>query len=126
MGIIRTARNKKNIIVDNWHYIGGAGEPAFGAGWSNLAGYSVMGFKKLPFDNAIQIRANVVSNGASATICTLPVGYRPRADVDLPVLFNAAGTYTARFITISTAGVVAVPVAGAATYIIFYSVFYTD
>lgn len=67
------------ILLDSWHNVGAAGEPAFGTGWTNLVSNNPgLGFRKgadgrVAFKGAVQIGA-----GAGGTIFTLPAGYRPK------------------------------------------------
>jgi len=64
-----------STFTEDFHDIGGAGEPAFKNSWANT-GSSPAGFYKDPFDRVF-LRGNI-DTGISGTICfTLPSGYRP-------------------------------------------------
>ncbi|MBT8449976.1 MAG: hypothetical protein KJO69_09815 [Gammaproteobacteria bacterium] len=61
--------------VEDFHAIGGAGEPAFQNSWANT-GSSPAAFYKDPFGR-VYLRGNI-NTGASGTVAfTLPSGYRP-------------------------------------------------
>jgi hypothetical protein len=75
-----------------WHTVGGVGEPAFAAGWSN-AGAPFAGLNFRHTANNTVALAGVVTRGAVAapsTIFTLPVGYRPNRSV--PIIVTAIGS----------------------------------
>ncbi len=64
---------------DTWHVVGsGGGEPAFTNSWSNFgSGYQSFRFKKL-VDGFVRLEGVLLSpNPATASIFTLPAGYRP-------------------------------------------------
>lgn len=67
--------------TEPWHTIGVAGEPAFNAGWSNVAGEGAFSYRKDAFGRVmIRGTANhpaIATAGTSSTAFTLPVGYRP-------------------------------------------------
>lgn len=71
------------LTLEPWHIVGGSGEPPFQNGWVNYdTTHPVAAFRKLP-DGTVQVEGLVaggtVSNGSTtATIFTLPGGYRPR------------------------------------------------
>jgi hypothetical protein len=63
--------------MDVWHYVGGAGEPAFGPSVANGSATDMLAsFRKYP-DGRVRLRGYVTCPTASATLFTLPVGYRP-------------------------------------------------
>jgi microcystin-dependent protein len=67
--------------MDVWHNVGATGEPAFQSGWGNYgAPYSFAQFRKYP-DGTVRIRGLINSGSSSATIFTLPPGYRPPGNV---------------------------------------------
>lgn len=61
---------------DTWHLIGGAGEPAYGAGYTNHAGDLPVAFRKYP-NGKVRIRGGVNVPAAAGAFFTLPAGYRP-------------------------------------------------
>ena len=80
--------------VDDWHAVGGAGEPAFQNGWGNLAGFQPMEFKLTPFNEVKMrgfIQAGTTTNGT--TLWTMPVGYRPINTIRLPTLPGTVSGY---------------------------------
>jgi hypothetical protein len=79
------------IMLDVWHTIGNAGEPAFGTGWGAQAGKSVQ-FRKDPFGK-VMVRGAFRSTLSWAftpptnnVLFTLPVGYRPVIDWQFKIL----------------------------------------
>lgn len=81
-------------VMDTWHAIGSGGEPAFANGWvSDTA--SPAGFRKFP-NGVVQLRGAVKSGTAGLTIFTLPVGYRPPAQVNF-ISGGTVGTVRAVF-----------------------------
>jgi hypothetical protein len=81
------------FAVEALHVIGAAGEPGFGAGWSD---YLVGTFGSTSFykdRERVFLRGLVKKSSAVVspdTIFTLPVGYRPSATVVFPIISNAA------------------------------------
>jgi hypothetical protein len=66
--------------VEDWHVVGGAGEPAFQNSWVDNGGaLAPTRFRAVRGDTEVQI---AVKNGVNATVVfTLPAGYRPSADL---------------------------------------------
>jgi hypothetical protein len=91
--ILARLRRLENPVLEQHHYIGAAGEPAFLHGWSNLGG----GWQTLRFwknDGIVQIQG-VVTGGAlgavgSGDVFVLPDGYRPDQRLLLPTDSNNA------------------------------------
>lgn len=104
-----------NSLLDVWHTIGAAGEPAFVNSWVNFAGgFQPAAFRKGP-DGKVQIRG-VIKSGASATAFTLPVGFRPPNIILAPSVFSSsAGVITSTYLQIDTAGLVSIGASGTAT-----------
>lgn len=64
-------------IVEPWHQIGAAGEPAFQNGWTHYGyGWPNAAFYKDPF-GVVHMKGLIKSGTVGATAFTLPVGYRP-------------------------------------------------
>lgn len=65
-------------VPEAWHYVNAAGQPAFGAGWSNF-GHSFVGlaFRALPNGN-VEFMGMITPGPANSTMFTLPSGYIPR------------------------------------------------
>lgn len=57
--------------------------------WAHRAGYYVPAFKKMP-DGTIVLRGGLVNGANSSIVATLPAGYRPTADVLLPLAVTVA------------------------------------
>jgi hypothetical protein len=94
------------VLLDKWHVVGAAGEPAFGASWRSLAGFSPVGFRKDP-SGRVWLRGLVeatANQAAWSNIFTLPVGYRPPASVQFDTA-GPAGTMSRVEVTASTGGV---------------------
>ena len=64
--------------AEPYHEVGSAGEPDFGAGWSNEdpVGQTSAAFYKDPWD-VVHLKGIVLRAGGSPTIFTLPADYRP-------------------------------------------------
>lgn len=63
---------------EDWHYVGEAGEPAFGTDWANTTGvgYPAMSFRIR--ESGIVDLAGAVQGGADdSTVFVIPDGYRP-------------------------------------------------
>ena len=75
------------VAGEDWHYVDGGGEPAFGATWSNLAGYTPLGFR-LRATGEVDIVGDIshASDTDNSTIFTLPAGYRPSTELVVPVM----------------------------------------
>jgi hypothetical protein len=72
--------------VEDWHVVGTAGEPAFGATWGG-GSPAVAKFRKRP-DGVVELRGFVVRTGGATDqtkAFTLPDGYRPPVGSDLLV-----------------------------------------
>jgi hypothetical protein len=75
---------QSSVGQEGWHLVGTSGEPAFGAGFSNYAGETAAGFRKDPSGQVFLrglVNAPAVAAGQTATVFTLPVGYRPTATI---------------------------------------------
>lgn len=58
-----------------WHYVGaGGGEPAFQNSWVNYGSWGNAAFRRI--GNIVYLAGLVMSGNGSATIFTLPTGYR--------------------------------------------------
>lgn len=68
--------------VENWNAV-----TVFSNGFGNLAGFATAAYKKYP-DGKVMLRGSVTRVGAIvdfSQVFSLPVGYRPPADVAIPV-----------------------------------------
>jgi hypothetical protein len=72
--------------------VGAPGEPAFGSGWSSESG----GFEPIGFyrddEAVVHLRGVLALGGHSATIFTLPTGYRPAATEMFGATLDSGGT----------------------------------
>lgn len=94
-------------VMDSWHTIGGAGEPAFTNSWTNYgAPYKTAAFRKFP-NGKVKLTGLIKTGALNTTIFTLPVGYRPTATIAF-ACFASGGVAQ---VQIDTAGAV-VPVTG--------------
>ena len=69
---------------EDWHYVGEAGEPAFGTDWINGATDNHLAFR-IRETGVVDVQGFVENSAAptapaTAVFFTLPVGYRPSAD----------------------------------------------
>jgi hypothetical protein len=66
-------------IVDQWHYVGAAGEPSFAYSWVNYnasaGGNMKLRFKRTP-GGFLKVEG-MIKSGTSNQVFTLPSGYRP-------------------------------------------------
>lgn len=94
-----------NLTGEGWHYVGGAGEPAFGADFANVTGSASLGFRLVGLDT-VEIYGVVQRTGSAGTaIFTLPVGYRPlNASAFFPIQRDSGGTLSIRLAIITTSG----------------------
>lgn len=66
---------------ENWHYVGSAGNPAFGSGFANVGGGAAeLAFRALGDQGMVAINGYVSSTGAQAVVFTLPTAYIPNSD----------------------------------------------
>lgn len=73
------------VLMDTWHVVGAAGEPAFQNSWVNFGGiYATLAFRKDPFGK-VKLRGTIKGGVNGTAVFTLPVGYRPPADIAVPV-----------------------------------------
>jgi len=113
---IKDLKSKTTLLsslpIENWHFVGGAGEPAFQNSWSNLDATRTARFKKYP-DGRVRLQGFIKTTGALSTAAfQLPVGYRPSVEVDFPALSNGAFGN----VVVSDVGNV-IPNVGSATYV---------
>ncbi len=69
---------------EDWHYVGEAGEPAFGAGWDNAAANNNLAFR-IRETGIVDIQGYIENTAAPTAptadaLFTLPAGYRPSAE----------------------------------------------
>lgn len=97
---------------EDWHYVNGAGEPAWENGWGPEGSSTGLAFR-LRADGAVDLYG-VISNSSAttATIFTLPAGYRPTQTVFMPIIGVTSGAVTGNAVagnlTIGTDGQVSV------------------
>lgn len=67
--------------LEAWHVVGAAGQPAFANGWANTgAGYAGAQFYKDPA-GIVHVEGFVTGGTLNTGVFTLPVGYRPAANL---------------------------------------------
>lgn len=99
--------------LEPWHVIGAAGEPAFQNSWVWFgAPKTVPAFYKQN-DGWVRLKGLVKSGTTTATIFTLPAGYRPPFEVYASVTSNNIGGR----IRITTAGAVSMTNGGSNVYV---------
>jgi hypothetical protein len=63
--------------LEDWHLVGGVGEPVFQNSWVNFAGgFAEVGYYMQP-DGWVQLKGLAKDGSSTAVIFTLPEGYRP-------------------------------------------------
>lgn len=78
---------------EGWHYVGGAGEPAFLGTWANYDAGSTWQsarFRRHP-SGLVEIQGLVALGALSTAIFTLPAGYRPAEGLIFSTHSNAGG-----------------------------------
>lgn len=89
---------------------GGGGAPAFAGAWANQGGaFLPVGYRKVGQEIYLEGHAALAAGGA-ATIFTLPVGFRPAAEVRFACPVN--NTAAVATVSVTAAGVVATIGAG--------------
>jgi hypothetical protein len=95
-----------NITMDTWHTVGAAGEPAFGSGYSNVAGNQVAQFRKDSLGRVL-LRGYINTVAAGGLAFTLPAGYRPPGTVRFVANSqNAGGTQVPALIYVLSDGTI--------------------
>jgi hypothetical protein len=90
--------------LDEWHYVGEAGEPAFQNGWANGSGaFPALAFR-IREAGIVDIMGFVDGGTPNTTIFTLPGEYRPATTTATCVSGQSSGTMHAGLLTIDTAG----------------------
>jgi len=104
LGALKRADGPPAVVMDPWHVVGAAGEPAFVNSWSSFGGvYSPVGFRKSP-DGKVMLRGTAQGGASGTTMFTLPVGYRPPGGSYIPVLGD--GGAAGNFVYVNTDGTV--------------------
>lgn len=76
VGVPVRLATRAGAIVEPFHVVGAAGEPAFVNGWTNLGGaFATAAFCRTP-DGLVLLRGRIAP-GAATPVFTLPAGYRP-------------------------------------------------
>lgn len=82
------------LPIEDWHVLGGAGEPAFLNGWTSYGGNYPAGFRKLP-DGTVQMRGLIKPGTINQPAFTLPAAYWPGPGVNERFFTLAAHTGSA-------------------------------
>ena len=91
-------------VPEDWHNVGGTGEPAFQNSWNTFSGQMKLSFR-LRSGGVVDIAGYAVTGGtAGSTVFTLPTGYRPSTQVNFPIVGVSTGTYNAALLTVDTTG----------------------
>lgn len=96
---------------ESWHYVGAAGEPAFGSGWSNEnASNEAVAFKLLAEENLVIIKGLAHNSTATNTapMFTLPTAYRPGTQQQFTCIENPGASPTLKTVAIQANGQVVV------------------
>lgn len=81
--------------IEEWHYIGDTGEPAFQSSWANVSGYRGACFLKDP-QGWVHLSGLITGDIPGTTIFTLPEDYRPSAyEIHNVVTYDASATSVA-------------------------------
>jgi hypothetical protein len=96
--------SSKLAKIEPYRVVGTAGQPAFQHQWTNTApSLASAAFFKDP-TGVVHLRGSVENGHSAAVIFTLPPGYRPARQLNLPVAVSASGV---GWLEISTSGTVA-------------------
>jgi hypothetical protein len=92
-GALYTTTAPGGTVLDDWNYIGGAGQPAYGSGWGNrLAGWVPLAFRKVASPpKSVQIKGWMTASTTSVQIVTLPSGYHPTNSQSLTGVHGSSG-----------------------------------
>lgn len=98
---------------EDWHIVGGDGEPAFASGWENAGTMADLAFKITDAGAEVRVYGAILDNGASdSTVTTLPAGYRPDAGtfgiITVSVL-DSMGAYRGGVLVVADDGTLSVP-----------------
>lgn len=78
-------------VDTGWHEIGDPGEPAFQNFWTNIGGVRAPArYRKIA--GIVFVEGSITAGNSSATVFTLPVGYRPMFELRLPAVALDGGT----------------------------------
>ncbi len=78
---VQSAVDRLNpIVIDDWHYVGEVGEPAFENGYSNDPYGTGVAFRKDLLTNTVHFKGTA-QGSTTGIIFTLPEGYRPESDI---------------------------------------------
>ena len=99
------------LAGEEWHYVGGASEPAFGSGWENAGTMSDLAFKITNAGTEVRVYGAILDNGAAdPTVTTLPEGYRP-ASGEVGILtvsiVDSMGAYRGGLVAVADDGTLA-------------------
>lgn len=85
-------------IHDSWHLVGTLGNASFNTGWGNDGSTGSLDTDTQPqamyrrWGHLVEIRGGVVrTSGSSNTIWTMPEGYRPRNNIEIPATNSLTG-----------------------------------
>jgi len=74
------------IYEGPWHTVGGSGEPAFENGWTwSDSGTYAAAFRKV--GTTVQLRGTIQDGTDGVAAFTLPAGFRPTQDVEMPCVY---------------------------------------
>lgn len=84
------ARLASGLIVEPWHVVGAANQPAFENGWVNYgSGFATLRYRK-DLSGFVHIKGIVKNGVVGNNIFTLPAGYRPAETEDFVQGCNGA------------------------------------
>jgi hypothetical protein len=91
-GAVKHADGAPAVVMDRWHYVGAAGEPAFGASVTALGEANAPAFRKFP-DGRVLMKGSFATPSGTASLFVLPVGYRPPNNYVRFVCLDQSGTH---------------------------------
>lgn len=90
--------------IEDWHVVGGTGEPAFQNSWVNTAGEAPASFFRDPY-GIVHLRGRIQGGANNTVAFTLPAGYRPGYNQMLAAAVYSGSTPIAGFVYLQTSGV---------------------
>lgn len=109
-----TAGYAAQAAGEPWRSVDETGEPAFENGWGGVARF------RLREPGMVDMDLNVYGGTPGAAIFTLPEGYRPTSNLNIPVTGEIGSTPSAGLVRVATDGIVRGERDGSADHEIIY------
>lgn len=126
-----TLRRRRPGLVyptwEDWHYVGEAGEPAFGTDWTNVGTpWPAMAYR-LREAGVVDIVGTVAAGATPAAIVfTLPAEYQPNEQAFMPFVIQLAGVKSGGLLVVNNTGDVIPQDFAPTAYAYIYGSFFLD